>query len=311
MNDSGAAGSVFDSNTAHLGFVLKVNEIAADVSSNPAGARALTVDVVLNDQTRKLKSVPLLLPFGQTRLPRQGMQVLIVYPWGKTQYPVAIGRMVTPLQQGRPYVYGWSDPLPDPHQNIDDEVLFHPETGAFMRFRTVGSSPTEAAPDGSPAEFDLAFVSGLTINVTESVSMPADPGQDPNPPDMATLTVTLPQSAGTIVIDTPEVGKATIAVSIITNGGTFTLDLTDEGKLNITVPDTVTLTAPKIQLGADGLAEPNGVVTKEDLENNNSELQSAIGIWASANVQKGSGAIAPTNIAPIVVDASITVLAQE
>jgi hypothetical protein len=211
--------------------------------------RRFYVDVLPHDNRGAHFKVPVYCDAGGGRQLRRGMTVLIAYIDGNPQTPVVIGHNNNNEQQGTIFY----DPLHPEHQNIDDYVEPHEETASYYRVRSYLSSPTKAAPAGSPVQVDRVFNSGLSWQIYEYQPPdppPTPPGQPippPQPPQRAKITFTMP-SGLTLVADEPEQGESDILVNH-PSGAVIHVDY--QGNITVESPAKILLQSDQVELGAD------------------------------------------------------------
>lgn len=138
-----------------MGRVLQIHGISQD--------RRLLIDVAALDGRAQWPKVPVILKAGVTRNYRRGQIVALAFRNGAAKFPCAVGHLVN-LDQDPLY----ADPLPAPFQQIDDQVYYHAETGAFLRFRSATSTAdTQAGAAGQPAIVEIFTASGHHVLITE------------------------------------------------------------------------------------------------------------------------------------------------
>lgn len=179
-------------------------------------------------------------PLGVSRNMRKGMTVGLLFRLSISNWPVVICSIVN-VETDPSY----TNPLPPPHQNIDDQVYYHPETGAFMRMRNTGSSASMAAPDGSAGIFEATMASGMSIKLSEYPQS----GSPLPAPNRGTASVTMPSGAR-LEIDEPAVGHATFSLTLPSG---FSMTVAVNGDVAINSPTEVAINAPHVTTGG-----PNG-----------------------------------------------------
>lgn len=225
----------FDYPHAALGVVLEVHE------PDEHGMYMCTVRNL--DNRANATRVPYFMPYGRYRAPRPQQIVTLHYIEGNPQSATVHGHKINPDPEGS----GLSNPAPDSWSFLDDDVTYHPETGAFMRFRNLNSGADPPLADGQPCLFDLMFRSGANIGLSEYAldvppppPPPGKPPVKPPPPTRAKMTVVMPSGAS-LTIDEPQTGQATFELSLPSG---VTLSIDENG--------VVTLTSDDIELGGAG-----------------------------------------------------------
>jgi hypothetical protein len=271
--------------------------------SGVSAKRIPRVNIVLIESRRAYKDVPVLCPFIGARIPRLGQVVSVFFLNGATQRPYVIAHAYNLDVPGASI---FADPLDPPLQYVDDQVYFHPETGAFIRFRNMRSSATGGGGDGRAGRAELTMASGASLAFQEypQPEPPTPPtGQSaslPAKPNRATLTVAMP-SGESIVFDEPEVGQSTMVISH-PSGAKVTVDT--QGNMILNTPGT-------LSLGAGGLdPDEQAVMTVAATRNMVKSLATVLTNYAQSSLQPGSGAPS-VSLADVEIAGSSVVKAEE
>ena len=234
-------------------------------------------------------------PLGISRHIRKGQIVLIGFLQKFAAYPVIIG-----ISFNNELNSSFQTPLPPPHEYVSDQVYYHPETGAYLRFRSASATATNPGTDGSAALVDLAFASGMDLSLDEYEN-------GTSPPNRAKASLTMPSGAS-LIIDEPSVGQATFTLSL-PGGVVFSFDAS--GNLTVTTPGhasirstgpmtisstaSVEVSAPQIALDSASVSLGGGLgggaplALKSEVEDLRNELQEHV----HGGVQGGGGTSGP------------------
>jgi hypothetical protein len=190
-----------------------------------AQERKILVDASALDARGSWQKVPVSLPPGMVRNYRKGQIVGLLFRHSASNFPTAIAHIHN-LETSADY----TDPVPPPFAFVDDHVVYHPETGAFMRFRSATSTAAAGGGDAQPAIVEITLATGASLIITESDSTHAH-------------AALLMPSGASIVIDT-------------------------EGIITATSPKKVVVVAPDVELGDDtSRAAASANVRQADLDN--------------------------------------------
>jgi hypothetical protein len=130
---------------------------------NLSKERKLSIDAIALDGRGNWQKVPVALPAGVTRLYRKGQIVGLLFRHGASNFPSAVCHIYNVESDPK-----YTDPVPPPFENVDDQVYYHPETGAFIRHRSSLSTPVASAGDGTPAITEVTTASGHQVILDES-----------------------------------------------------------------------------------------------------------------------------------------------
>ena len=190
-----------------------------------ADARKLLIDASALDGRGNWQKIPVSLPPGVTRNYRKGQIVGLLFRYSASNYPTAVAHIYN-LESDVKY----TDPLPPPFEYVDDHVLHHPETGAFLRFRSATSTPAAGGGDGQPGIVEVTLASGATLAITETDTT------------HAAAVLSLPSGAS-------------LAIAV-------------DGTVTITSPVAVIFDAPNVEFGDNtDKGAGNALVRREDLDN--------------------------------------------
>jgi hypothetical protein len=185
-------------------------------------------------------NTPVLSNPAVTRNYRDGQIVLVGFRSANYRLPIVIGHWENTEGDTRlanPLIV----PVDDAGESLrlDDQVYIHPETGAFLRFRNLGTTRTFGSPIGpaQPCELRVRLTSGAEIKLTESGGAPAT--------------------------------QCAVALTIPTGNGNVTVTIDgDTGAVVVDSPQSIVVSAPDVELGADSGQDDNClVVRKSDIEN--------------------------------------------
>ncbi len=211
--------------------------------------RRLYADALPHDNRGPVIKAPVYSLPGAARNVRKNMTVMVVYIDGNPQTPIIFGHNFNSEEPMSLH----HDPLPVPHENIDDHVSAHQETGFWSRVRSWQSTPSQSAPDGSPAQLDIEFNGGTKLTVYEYpptgyVAPPPTAKQTSPPPkpDRAKVTILMP-SGLEVVADEPATGKSDV---MLTHPSGMVLHIDMMGNVTISTPATLEIDAANIILNA-------------------------------------------------------------
>lgn len=287
--------------------------VIANTTQNAADLRLL-FNFLPNDGTQVAFQIPWIHPIGQANRPRLGMFVAVSYMNGSPRYGYGMGHSFN--NDTNVYLRDvWAfadDGYPDGGNgitclipNIDDDVYYHHETGAFIRFRSVGGSPDTAGPLGGPARVEVMLRSTWEQHAGEpafyieeypldGVSTPpvAPPAATPPvvlpPPMRAKFGLNMPAGT-TVAYDEPTVGVSTLNIVMPNSTGATIIDIGPDGRVNITTSNDVTVqSGGDLNLYCDGAGNVNvgdssgtkrALAYQDDLDE----------LWSQYNLHKHTG----------------------
>lgn len=182
--------------------------------------RRLTVDVTAIDGRSAWQKVPILAAPGYSRNYRKGQVVALSFRHSASNYPVVVGHLTNGDLDPRV-----KNPMPDAHVNMDDHVIYHPETGAYIRFQSATSSAAGSGGDAQPVVLEIVTATGHHVKIDEtagkaSITITSSSGHSTKMDDVAgTITTTTKGGHSTQMDDVA--GKITTTTKA---GHTVTLD---------------------------------------------------------------------------------------
>ena len=206
-----------------VGRIIMVHPITSDIG-NPLDLRPIC-DVLPLDGRALYEKVPAGFNPGHIRNYRQGQTVLLGFRQSSANSPVIIGHIFN-LETDP----NFTDPVPSQYENWGDDVYYHPETGAFIRFRNNNSTPTDQGADGSPATVEMTLASGATMKFIEDGT------------GRCSYTLSMPSGAyvsiddnGAVVVNSPTTMDIVATGNItITTGADLTANVTGDMTANVT-----------------------------------------------------------------------------
>lgn len=324
----------FHYDTPCFGRITTVYPVGPDAKVGPFfPPNRLYVDVQVLDNRGYCFKALVLTPPGFTANCRKGMTVCLHFLNGNPQNAVvtlhhynADPTSYSNMNVSAKDTSAFANPLPSMFQNLDDVLMHHHGSSAFMRAGGLGSSATQAQVDGGPGIITLGLASAFK-NPTQSMPFSASPiltledyappvTTPPTKPTQAKLSIAMPNGA-TFVLDEPTASTSTLLYTHPTGAmlmcdamGTWTITAGSSG------PEIVINEGGSgaIELGADSLTlSSDGVVTVSKLQTLANEIianvQTAFTTFA-AHVQSGSGAPPPT-VAAVTATGSDTTESKE